>query len=158
MHSRDELKRQISMAGQEQGINSVLLRNAVSRKLGLSVTDMECLSLLFAKGISTPTELAQYTGMTPGSATAMLDRLEKANFVRRKSNPNDRRGVLIEIDKESLKRVSSMFAAPRQSQDDLMETYSDSELEIIAGFMTRLADNTKKHKKLLEEDSTQNRD
>jgi DNA-binding MarR family transcriptional regulator len=158
MYSRDELKRQVTIAAQEQGINSVLLRNAVSRKLGLSVTDMECLSLLFAKGFSTPKELARYTGMTPGSATAMLDRLEKANFVRRKPNPNDRRGVLIEIDEQSLKRVSSMFAAARQSQDDLMETYSDSELEIIAGFMTRLADTTKKHKKLLEEDSTQNRD
>ena len=140
------------MAAQELGINSVLLRNAVSRKLGLSVTDMECLSLLVAKGISTPTELAQYTGMTPGSATAMLDRLEKAAFIERKPNPNDRRGVLIEVSKESIKRVSSMFAAARQAQIDLMDSYSDEELEIVAGFMTRFAENTKKHKELLEKD------
>ena len=152
MNTRDELKRQISMATQEQGINSVLLRNAVSRKLGLSVTDMECLSLLYAKGISTPKELAQYTGMTPGSATVMLDRLEKAAFIERKPNPNDRRGVLIEVSKESMKRVASMFAAARQAQDELMESYSDQELEIVAKFMARFAENTKKHKELLEKD------
>jgi DNA-binding MarR family transcriptional regulator len=153
MNSRDQLKKQISMAAQEQGINSVLLRNAVSRKLGLGVTDMECLSLLFAKGISSPTELAQYTGMTPGSATAMLDRLEKAAFIKRKPNPNDRRGVLIEVSQASMKKVSSMFAAARQAQDELMDSYSDEELEIVAKFVTRFAENTKMHKQLLEKDA-----
>ena len=84
------------MAARDQGVSSVLFRNAIGRKLGQSVTDNECLSFLMIKGTATPTELAHYTGLTSGSTTAMLDRLEKAGFISRKPNPEDRRGTLVE--------------------------------------------------------------
>ena len=76
--TRQDLERQVMMAARDQGVSSVLFRNAIGRKLGLSVTDNECLSYLAIKGEATPSELARYTGLTTGSATAMLDRLEKA--------------------------------------------------------------------------------
>jgi DNA-binding MarR family transcriptional regulator len=150
MTSKEKLEQQVATAAQEQGIYSTLLRNVVSRKLGLNITDMECLSLLISKGISTPKELAHFTGMTPGSATIMLDRLENAKYTSRKPNPNDRRGVLIEIDKESMKKIYGMFAAAQAAQRELIASYSEKELETIADFLTHFAENTKKHKELLE--------
>jgi DNA-binding MarR family transcriptional regulator len=152
--SRQDLKRQIMMAARENGISSVLFRNAIGRKLGLNVTDTECLSLLSIKGISTPTELARYTGLTTGSATAMLDRLEKAEFIRRKPNPKDRRSVIIEISKQYTETVGPFIAGIQKAQNKLIATYSDKELETIADFLTRFVKNVNEHTKMIEKELT----
>ncbi|HUB93677.1 MAG TPA: MarR family transcriptional regulator [Verrucomicrobiae bacterium] len=149
MSHRIDLEQRVFAATREQGMASVLLRNAVSRKLGLNITDMECLSLLAIRGSSSPTELARYTGMTPGSATVMLDRLERANLIRRKPNPNDRRGVLIEINERSNARAGQMFAGAQKALVELIASYSDSELETIADFLKRFTDDIKRNTVLI---------
>lgn len=150
MNSKKDLEKQVMAAARDQGISSVLFRNAVGRKLGLSVTDSECLSLLSIKGVCTPTELARYTGLTTGSATAMLDRLEKANFIMRKPNPNDRRGVLVEINKVYLDMAGPLVAGIQKSHAELMVQYSDKELTVIADFLTRFTKNVNDQTELIE--------
>lgn len=152
MFSKSELEKQVFMAARDQGISSVLFRNAIGRKLGLSITDWECLSFLTIKGISTPTELAHYTGLTTGSATAMLDRLEKAKFIRRKPNPQDRRGVLIEINEETATKTKPLVAGIQQAHKELLESYTKKELEVIADFLTRFTKNVKDHTEKIEKD------
>jgi DNA-binding MarR family transcriptional regulator len=46
-------------------------------------------------GPATAGQLATWTGLTTGAITAMLDRLEKAGFVRREPHPDDRRKVVV---------------------------------------------------------------
>ncbi|MCI0565244.1 MAG: MarR family transcriptional regulator [Nitrososphaera sp.] len=154
MDSKKDLEKQVMIAARENGISSVLFRNAIARKLGLNITDSECLSLLSIKGISTPTELARYTGLTTGSATAMLDRLEKAEFITRKPNPKDRRGVLIEINKEWTETVGPMVAGVQKAQAELIASYSAKELQTIADFLTRFTKNVIEHTKMIENDRT----
>jgi DNA-binding MarR family transcriptional regulator len=154
MDSKKDLEKQVMIAAQENGISSVLFRNAIARKLGLNSTDSGCLSLLSIKGVSTPTELARYTGLTTGSTTAMLDRLEKAKFITRKPNPNDRRGVLIEINKKWPETVGPMVAGVQKAHAELIASYSDKELETIADFLTRFAKNVMEYTKMIETDLT----
>lgn len=154
MDSKRDLEMQVIIAARENGISSVLFRNAIGRKLGLNSTDSECLSLLSIKGISTPTELARYTGLTSGSTTAMLDRLEKAEFIRRKPNPQDRRGVLIEINKKWTETVGPMVAGSQKAQGELIASYSDKELETIADFLTRFTKNVIESTRMIEKDLT----
>jgi DNA-binding MarR family transcriptional regulator len=151
MDSKKDLEDQILMTAADYGINTMLFRNAMGKKLGLNITDSECLSLLGIKGISTPTELTRYTGLTPGSTTAMLDRLEKAGFITRKSNPNDRRGTLIEINQESGKNTLPLVAGVQEAHRELIASYSSQELEIIADFLTRFTQNVKDHIEIMEE-------
>ncbi len=125
------------MGAREYGISTVLFRNTVGSKLGVNVTDMECLALLFFKGIATPTELSHHTGLSSGATTAMLDRLERAKLIKRSANPNDRRGVLITVEKNSVKTVGPMFASTRKAQDKLVGSYTETELEIITDFLNR---------------------
>lgn len=152
MASKQDLETQVFIAARENGISSVLFRNAIGRRLGLNITDSECLSLLTIKGISTPTELARYTGLTTGSTTAMLDRLEKAKFIRRRPNPNDRRGVLIEINKQSAETVGPLVAGVQRAHNKLIASYSDKELETIADFLTRFTENVKEYTKRITKD------
>jgi DNA-binding MarR family transcriptional regulator len=152
MNSKKDLEKQVIIAARENGISSVLFRNAIGRKLNLNITDSECLSLLSIQGISTPTELARYTGLTTGSTTAMLDRLEKAKFIRRMPNPKDRRGVLIEINKQYTETVGPFIADLQKAQNELIASYSDKELETIADFLTRFTNNVKERTNTIKKD------
>lgn len=147
MHSKEDLQNQVFMAARDQGISSVLFRNAISRRLGLNATDSECLSFLGIKGTSTPTELAAYTGLTSGSATAMLDRLEKAGYITRLPNPNDRRGVLIQLSPRYKEVAMPLVAGVQKAHRELLAKYSEKELEAIADFLTGFTENVTEHTK-----------
>ena len=137
--TKTDLKNRALMAVRDYGVNLTLFRNAMSEWAGLNVTDMECLRLLFQKGIATPSELSRYTGLTSGATTAMLDRLEKAGLIERRPNPNDRRGTLIAPAQSSSEKAASWFESARKAQDELISSYSERELEIIADAFERFA-------------------
>jgi DNA-binding MarR family transcriptional regulator len=69
----------------------------------------------------------------------MLDRLEKAGLIERRPNPNDRRGTLIAPAKSSAEKAASWFESARKAQDELISSYSESDLEIIADVFERFA-------------------
>ncbi len=153
MDSKKELQEQVFSATREYGVSSVLFRNAISRKIGLNVADWECLSLLTLRGISSPTELARYTGLTSGSVTTMLDRLEAAEFITRKPNPNDRRGVLIEVNRKSTPAVGQLVGGVQKGLKEIIENYSEKDLKTIVGFLNAFTMNVRKHTDAIEEDS-----
>jgi DNA-binding MarR family transcriptional regulator len=132
-----DLKKRALIAVREYGIHLTLFRNAVSEWAGLNATDMECLRLLFQKGVATPSELARQTGLTSGATTAMLDRLEKAGLIERRPNPGDRRGTLITPTNSAAEKAASWFESARNAQDELMSSYSERELEIISDVFER---------------------
>ena len=135
--TKTELKKRALLAVRDYGVHLTQFRNAMSEWAGLNVTDMECLRLLFLKGVATPSELARQTGLTSGATTAMLDRLEKAGLIERRPNPDDRRGTLITPTSSSAEKVAAWFESARQAQDELIASYSESELEIIADVFER---------------------
>ncbi len=134
---KTDLKKRALTAVREYGIHLTLLQNAMGDRLGLNVTDMQCLRLLFIKGVATPSELARHTGLTSGATTAMLDRLEKAGLIERHPNPDDRRGTLIAPGKSAAEEVASWFESARRAQEELVLSYSESELEIISDAFER---------------------
>jgi DNA-binding MarR family transcriptional regulator len=135
--TKGDLEKQVIVGAREYGINAVLFRHAVGAVLGLNVTDMECLGVLFFKGLATPTELAHYTGLSSGATTAMLDRLEKSCLIERRPNPRDRRGTLVVIVQETANRVAPLFASARDAQDALVASYSEKELQLLSDFFSR---------------------
>ena len=137
--TKTDLKKRALMAVRDYGVNLTQFRNAINEWAGLNATDMECLRLLFQKGIASPSELARHTGLTSGATTAMLDRLEKAGLIERRPNPDDRRGTLITPAKSAAEKAASWFESARNAQDELISSYSESELEIIADIFERFA-------------------
>ena len=135
--TKTDLKKRVLIAVRDYGIHLTRLQHAMGGRLGFNVTDMECLRLLFLKGIATPTELARHTGLTSGATTAMLDRLEKAGLIERRPNPDDRRGTLIAPVKSGAEKVASGFESARKAQEELISSYSEKELEIISDAFER---------------------
>lgn len=138
--AKTDLKKRALSAVAEYGVNLTLFRNAMSEWAGLNVTDMECLRILFLKGVATPSELAKHTGLTSGATTAMLDRLEKAGLIVRRPNPDDRRGFLIAPAQAGAETAASWFESARKAQAKLIASYSDKELAIIADAFERITE------------------
>ena len=138
--TKTDLKKRALMAVRDYGVNLAQFRNAMIQWAGLNATDMECLELLFLKGIATPSELARHTGLTSGATTAMLDRLEKAGLIERRPNPDDRRGTLIVPAKSGAERAASWFESARKALDELISSYSEKELETISDVFERFTE------------------
>src|SRR5262245_62549341 len=70
------------------------LDQAAADRYGLNRTDMRALDIVGQAGPLAPTALARMLGFTTGGVTSVLDRLERAGYVRRRPDPNDRRQVV----------------------------------------------------------------
>jgi len=140
LHNNNDLKRQVMINNRENGISYTLFRNAIGKRLGLNTTDFEGLDLIFYRGAATPSELSKYTGLSSGSTTAMIDRLEKAGMVTRQNNPNDRRGTLVVIHEKAMCNVGPLFTSARVAQNKLLDGYTAKELKVLADFFTKSAE------------------
>jgi len=135
--NKEDLKQQVILGAREYGIGSVLFRHVIGEKLGVNATDMECLGVIFFKGVATPSQLAQYTGLSSGATTAMLDRLEKSELIARRPNPKDRRSTHIVLVQETAAKLAPLFASLREAQDQIVSSYSEPELVLLADFFKR---------------------
>lgn len=136
---KNSLEQEVVLGARDYGIGSVLFRRVIGERLGVNDTDMECLGAIFFKKLATPSELASYTGLSSGAATAMLDRLEKAGLIERQPNPHDRRSTLIVVSRQAARRVGPMFASIREAQSKIVSSYTDKELEVLADFFKKSA-------------------
>jgi DNA-binding MarR family transcriptional regulator len=139
---RRALHEAVSLAGRELSSNSVMFHSVIAEKFGLTVTDWRAWDLVIRHGPLTAGELAQWTGLTPGAATGLIDRLEKAGVVQRVRDAGDRRKVLVEATlRPEDERASSAFFAPMlEALEKLYAGYSDDQLRTMAEFMNRMAE------------------
>ena len=137
MDKRDLVMRVIHGA-REYSIGTVLFHQAVGQLLGVNVTDMKCLDLIMLKGSASPSELAEYTGLSTGATTAMIDRLEKAKLVERHPHPKDRRGTTVVLSTEAMRRLPVLFESLANAMRDLVSGYSKRELEVLADFFSKV--------------------
>jgi MarR family transcriptional regulator, organic hydroperoxide resistance regulator len=104
--------------------------------LGLHPTDMQFVNLLDLLGPMTPGALANWSGLSSGGVTVVLDRLEAAGYVRREPNPADRRSVLIHLQQAQQKRVDANYKGVQKQFAEVAERFSEAELEVILRFFT----------------------
>jgi len=80
--------------------DTVLFHQAVAEQLGLNSTDHKCLDVILENHAMTAGKLSELTGLTTGTITGVIDRLEKAGFVYREKDAEDRRKVIIQVNKD----------------------------------------------------------
>lgn len=106
--------------------------------MGFHLTDMQCMNLLDLLGPVTPGKLAECTGLTTGGVTVMLDRLEKAGYVRRERNPDDRRSVLVRVNPAKLRKINAMYAGINKGLAAFLAETPDAEVESTLKFFSRI--------------------
>jgi DNA-binding MarR family transcriptional regulator len=97
----------------------IQLNGLIAERMGVVATDLQCLHALNRDGPTTASVLAERVGLTAGSVSRMIDRLDAAGCVTRVADPKDRRKVLIEPTAEGLARANAYYAGltARTKQD-----------------------------------------
>ena len=122
----------------EQAVKTVLFQQAIADRLGLNTTDLMCLSLLSDAEPLTAGQLAEATGLTTGSVTVMIDRLEKAGYVQRAKDAADRRRVIVRPVSEHIERdIAPLYASLGEAWERAIERYSTQELAVLLDMLTR---------------------
>jgi DNA-binding MarR family transcriptional regulator len=134
---RDDLLKALDEAVRKVGAQSVLISDLVATRVGLNSTDLECLDLLYLAGGITAGRLAEHTGLTTGATTAVIDRLERAGFVRRRRDPEDRRRVFVEVVPESGDPIVPLYIPLMKAMERLNARYDDEQLAVVVDFLTQ---------------------
>lgn len=138
---REELLQALSLAGREASTATVLFHAAIAARAGLAASDIKTLDLLLRLGPLTAGELAGQTGLATASVTSLIDRLEKKGLARRLRDPKDRRRVIVEaVTEEAAESLDPLFGGIQDAFQEILESYSDDQLETVLDFMRRSAD------------------
>jgi DNA-binding MarR family transcriptional regulator len=113
----------------------VLFNHAANASLGLGASDSQFLTLLRTRGPMTPGQLAVATGLTSGTVTGVIDRLEKASLVRRDRDGKDRRKVLVVPMADAVERLAPIYAGQGAMLQRVLRRRSSGELEVISSFL-----------------------
>jgi len=128
-----ELERKIRAASAQRTLYSGVLAS----KLGLNQTDLECLFLITLGEAVTPGLLATETGLTSGAITGVVDRIERAGYISRRRDPDDRRRVFLEPVPERIEEIRAINRRATRPWFEELGRYSDGELELLLDFAER---------------------
>jgi DNA-binding MarR family transcriptional regulator len=133
-NARAALLQELEEAMRRSSAQGVLFGQTVANVAGISGSDLECLDFLNLEGRVTAGRLAEVTGLTTGAITGVVDRLEKAGFVRRERDEADRRKVFIVTVPENVAEIGRFYVPMQTAMQKLWGTYSDAELKLLLRF------------------------
>ncbi|MGW1376905.1 MarR family winged helix-turn-helix transcriptional regulator [Streptomyces sp. NPDC002446] len=122
-----------------QYLSAVMLHgHASARACDLGATDLYALNILQLTGAMTPGELGARTGLTTGPTTRLIDRLERAGYVRRAPDPSDRRKVIVEpVGRPA--DLDDVMSPARQKIGEILEGYAPEQLDTLFDYFARAA-------------------
>jgi DNA-binding MarR family transcriptional regulator len=112
---------------------------AIAQLLGLNSTDMRVLDFLgrtgnpasFESAPTTAGDLARASGLSTGAVTAVIDRLERAGWVRRRRDADDRRRVVVELTDKAVQMTIDLYGPLRERGDEMLAPYTVDQLELL---------------------------
>jgi DNA-binding MarR family transcriptional regulator len=151
MNKQEETIQAIIEKRREMSTETIVFHQNVADVLGLHITDHKCLDLIRQYGAMPAGRLAELTGLTTGAVTGIIDRLEKAGFVRRTNDPKDRRRTIIEPvrNKKWERKIEAIFIPFHERMHKLLSSYSDSELAFLLDVLTKSIELTREESKKL---------
>ena len=115
-------------------------QEAVFGQFGLSRGEVGALGALRIAGPPyrlSPTRLGKGLMMSSAGMTSRIDRLERRGFVRRLPDPDDRRGVLIELTDQGRETVDAAVAALTTSDRQLVERLDPAEFAQLEALLRK---------------------
>lgn len=136
----DELRSEIGTSVLRFIAGVVLHNQVVTQRMGLGSSDSQFLSLLDLHGPLTPGRLAELTGLTTGTVTGVIDRLERAGFVRRTRDIGDRRKILVTPVAEAMAGLVEHYREHGEHLDAVLRRRDTDQLRVIADFLADVND------------------
>jgi DNA-binding MarR family transcriptional regulator len=111
---------------------------AIARRLGLRPMDYTALNHVFVNaGSLSPHHVSARLGISTGSASELLDRLERAGHIERHRSTDDRRRVTLTPTPRAVENVLSELAPLIAALDDLAAEYPPEQAAVITEYLRR---------------------
>lgn len=107
---------------------------AAAAELGVSLRELRCLGALY-RGPRSPSELAAEVKLSPAAMTALVDRLEAKDLVRRRRDTVDRRKVLVEQTGKAAQFSVEFYGQLARDGQAFLSTFDAPELDTILRYM-----------------------
>ncbi|MEV4244215.1 MarR family transcriptional regulator [Streptosporangium canum] len=138
--ARERLIQQVVAESRRHYAAYTLFNQALADHLGLHPTDLQCLSLLSLEPEPLTTgEIAKLTGLTSGSATRLVDRLDRAGLVVRRGDPADRRKTLVSLAPKPVSEVDDAWDTPGEAFVSALDDFTDEQLSVIGDYLRRVS-------------------
>ena len=124
--------------------------DAAGRVLGINRTDQRCMDLIDLHGSMTAGRLAAESGLSTGAVTTVLDRMERAGYVRRVRDTEDRRRVLVELTEEAGRRAGEIWGPIAVEAESFYAGYSDEQLAQLLEFLRQAQEFLARHRGRIE--------
>ena len=116
-------------------------QESVFSRFGLNRGEVGALSALRIAGPPhrlSPTRLGRGLMLSSAGVTSRIDRLERRGLVRRLDDPDDRRGVIVELTDQGLEVVDAAVAAITISDRQLLERLDAQEVAQLEAILRKL--------------------
>lgn len=143
--TRDRLVQEVGSALRGMIREMEAARESVAKAARIHSTDLACLYYLY--GLGKPVSIKQIVAemkMNSSAVTALLDRLEAAGFTRRLPNPEDRRGILIELDVSRAESALQSYRQVEQGYRSVTDALGERDLSTVITFIQGITEITQK--------------
>lgn len=128
------LSKIILLSMERDALDNLLFEQTFQKKIAgkfkeLSKNQPIVIKIIGIEGEIMPSTLGKYTGMDKSSLTRMVDDLEKKGIVFRKTDPGDRRKVLVSLTEKGLDYYNYLSQITTEMAEEILQFVDDSDVE-----------------------------
>ena len=86
-------------------------------------------------------ELGKKVEMDSATLTGILDRLETAQLIERKGNPDDRRSIKIHLTRQGRETGQEAQRVIEEANKEFLATFTENEKQVLRGLIKKLREN-----------------
>lgn len=129
-------------------VASAAVDSVLARRLEISATDYLAMKhVMIADTSIGPVELGRLLGMTSGSATALVDRLQRSGHLERTPHPRDRRRLVLTPTAHARRQILAELEPLGEEMAQLSEHFTEAERDAIVRFVNLAADHYSHHRR-----------
>lgn len=126
------------VAIRELNSTSESLLDAVAVRYAVNRTDLRCLEILQREGAMNARDLARHASLSPAAVTKVLDRLVRAGYVSRRSDPTDRRAQVLATSAEHGELRSRVWRPVEAQMRDILDEVPEASLREFTALLERV--------------------
>ena len=139
--SKTELTALIAAEVQNSIIHAVLTNDRIARRIGISVVDLQVLSILSrSPRLMSAGDISAVSELPTSTTTRVIYRLEGAGLVRRVGDRDDRRKVVVEVLPETAARLEAPLARIHELVAEVDQDFTAEELAAVLRHMQATAE------------------
>ena len=119
---------------ERDALDNVIFEQTFQKKITgkfkeLSKNQPMVIKIIGIQGEIMPSTIGKYTGMEKSSLTRMVDDLEKKGIVFRKTDPEDRRKVLVSLTEKGLNCYNYLNEITAEMADEILQFVDEKDIE-----------------------------